>query len=192
MSSTSLRVYPATPDAVPEDLADFFTVLQTVGLIDPATVYSITRTYSPGPRFYELIVFRTSHPVMQLANAGNQIRELGLVDSRGLCRIAFSEVYPEPAFLGMGNTCPPRCPACGRMVANWQQAMDTWFENKAGYRWHCGFCESEVGPAAWDWQHSAAIACFTLDIPRIRPREVYPSAQLLRFLSDYLGSQWDY
>src|SRR5690242_10070607 len=104
MSSTSPRLYPATPDAVPEDLADFFAVLQTVGLIDSATVYSVSGSYSPGPRFYELITFRTSHPVMKLANAGNQIQEFGLVDSRGLCRIAFSELYLEPAFLGMGNT----------------------------------------------------------------------------------------
>jgi hypothetical protein len=106
MSSTTLRLYPAAPNAVPGDLADFFAVLQTVGLIDPATVYSVSGSYSPGPRFYELIAFRTSHPAMQLANADNQIQELGLVDSRGLCRIAFSEVYPEPTFLSMGNTRP--------------------------------------------------------------------------------------
>ena len=185
-------MYPATPDAVPEDLIDFFAVLQTIGLIDPATVYSVSRSYSPGPRFYEVIAFRTQHLVMQLASACNQMHELVLVDSRRPCRIAFSEVFSEPAFLGMGNTRPPRCPACGRIVANWQQAMDVWFENKTGYRWHCAFCENEVGPAAWDWQHSAAIVRFTLDITSIRPGEAYPSAQLLRFLADYLGNQWDY
>jgi hypothetical protein len=134
MSSTSLRLYPATPDAVPEDLVGFFDALQIVGLIDPATVYSVSGSYSPGPRFYELIVFRTSHPVMQLTSAGNQIQELALVDSRRLCRITFSEVYLEPMFPGMGNTRQPQCLVCGHMVSNWQQAIDAWLENKTDYR----------------------------------------------------------
>lgn len=106
MSSTSLRLYPVTPSAAPEHLPHFFAALQAVGLIAPATVYSVNGSYSPGPRLYDLIVVRISHPVMQLASAGNQIQELGLVDSRRLCWIAFSELYPDPAFLGMGNTRP--------------------------------------------------------------------------------------
>ena len=192
MSSTSLRLYPATPDAAPGDRAHFFMALQAVGLIDPAVGYSVEGPYSHGPRFYELITFHISHMVMQLALADNQAEELGRMDSRGLCRIAFSEVSAEQAFLGMGNTRPPRCPACGRIVLEWQQAMDTWFENKTGYRWQCAFCGHESAPAKWDWQHSAAIARFTLDIQRIRHDEAYPSAELLRFLANYLGSPWDY
>jgi hypothetical protein len=119
MSSTSLRLYPATPAAAPGDLAHFFVALQAVGLIDPAVGYSVEGPYSHGPRFYELITFHISHMVIQLALADNQVEELGLIDSRGLCRIAFSEVSAEQAFLGMSDTRPPRYPVCAYMVPEW-------------------------------------------------------------------------
>ena len=192
MSSTSLRLYPATPDAAPDDIADFFAALQKIGLIDPATVYTVHGSYSPGRRFHELIAFRRSHMVMQLAVVSDQVEELGLVDSRRLCRVSFSEIFSEQTFLGMGNTRPPRCLVCGNKITAWQQAMNTWFANKTSYRWRCPVCVNQAGPADWDWKHSAAIARFTLDLHGIHHGEAYPSTELLRFLADYLGSAWDY
>jgi hypothetical protein len=192
MSSTSLRLYPAIPDAAPDNVADFFAALPTVGLIDPAIVYAGHGPYSPGRRFHELIAFRTSHTVIQLAVVDDQVQELGPVDSRGRCRVAFSAVLPEQAFLGMGNTRPPQCATCGCKIAKGQQAMDSWFADKSRYRWRCPVCAHETGPAAWDWRHSAAVARFTLDIHGIRYGEAYPSAEFLRFLEHYLGSTWGY
>ena len=134
MSSTNLRLYPANPALAPDDTAHFVAALQAVGLLDPVVAYAGSVPYSPGPRFYELITFQTSYMVMKLRVVGNQVQELGLVDSRELCRIAISEVSPEQEFLGMGNTRPPRCPVCGREVSEWQHIMDLWFENKINYR----------------------------------------------------------
>jgi hypothetical protein len=72
LAGTGLRLYAVNPDAASNDMADLFTALQAIRLIDRATVYEVHRAYAPGSRIHKLIAFRRSHRVTRLAVVGHQ------------------------------------------------------------------------------------------------------------------------
>jgi hypothetical protein len=192
MSDNILQLYPRKPTAAPEDVVVLARGLERIGLISTPFDDLDTVHYRPGSQFHKLIRFSRSHTVILLEPQAGQLVEAGRRNSAELCHIGLREVTPTAEFLGMGNTRTPRCPHCKHAVGNWQEAMDSWYADKPGYRWGCLHCEQEYSPVDWDWQKTAAIARFTIEIWGIHEGEARPTKQLLEFLATQVASPWDY
>lgn len=190
VSIMQLNLVPSHAEAVPADLEALATGLRQVGFIgDAFDSYGETR-FLPGPNFHAFVHFRSSHPVVRLAEVHGELVPVETIDSRDHCTIRFSEVTPTPEFLGGPPTEAPFCRSCGFAELDWPDVLTDWYPRKSQHRWVCPGCGVVQCIYDWDWKDTAAFGRFKISIRSIAFREAEPAQALLEELFRMTGFTW--
>jgi hypothetical protein len=178
MADKKLVLHPANPWAILQDPPLLLEHLHTLGLTGASFPYLGDLHYKPGPRFSELVLFHVPPD--------------GLAAAVSACHVALLETMPEPSFLAGTNTRPPACPRCHAKFMHWNKELAAWQANKRGYRWTCTGCGRPLPIEALDWDRSAGVARYALDIWGVSEGEAEPSPALLEFLESEMAERWQH
>lgn len=187
MSIDALVIHPAEPDWIPDSTFESF--LREVAFLGDACDLHGTRCFQPGERFFEHIVFRHSHSVIELTPTGHGLIESEPRDSKNYLRIELA-TDENTGFLCGCNVCDPRCPACSLSIAEWPKMLGDWF---SGNRyWSCPECGHTCSACDVNWQHLAGISRYRITVRQVRDGEGVPSDHFLSALTQKSSCEWRY
>jgi hypothetical protein len=184
MKNGKLILHPAPPAAIPGSITDLITGLQDIGfLASPLEAAPDTR-YLAGDRFLQLITFLGCSPQIQL-----EPPEGGSLD---FCHVSLSGPSGMVRFVAGSMSAPPRCPRCRSKNAAWEQMIEAWHRDRAGFRWTCPSCGAASEVSRLNWRQGAGFGRFFLEIQNIFPGEAVPGDELLRTLEASTDTPWVY
>ncbi len=178
MADKKLVLHPANPWGILQDPPLLLDQLRGLGLLGASFPHLGDLHYRAGPRFSELVSFH--------------VPAEGLAAVVAACHVTLLETMPEPAFLAGSKVQPPACPRCGAKLTNWTTQLSAWQAKKREYRWPCGGCGRNLPVDALDWQRTAGIARYALELWGISAGEAEPSPELQQFLETTTGERWQY
>ena len=178
MADKKLVLHPHNPWAILQDPPLLLDHLREFGLLGSSFPHLGDLHYHSGPRFAELIRF---HPA-----AGD------LAAAVKACHVSVMETMPEPSFLAGTNTRPPACPRCQTKYTHWHKELPLWQADKRHHRWTCSGCGRPLPVEALDWDRTAGVARYALDIWGIGEGEAEPTAELLDFLQAEMAEPWQF
>jgi hypothetical protein len=178
MADKKLVLHPHHPWAILQDAPLLLEQLRVFGLLGSSFPHLGDLHYHAGPRFSDLVRFRV---------AGE-----GVGAAVKACHVALMETMPEPSFLSGSNVRPPACPRCRAKFVHWSKDLPAWQADKRRYRWTCPGCARSLPVEALDWERSAGVARYALDIWGIGEGEAEPTTELLEFLRTELAEPWQF
>jgi hypothetical protein len=178
MPDKKLVLHPTNPWAILQDPPLLLEQLRAFGLIGSSFPHLGDLHYHSGPRFAELVHFHTAKESVAAAVKA--------------CHVALMETAPEPSFLAGSNTRPPACPRCQAKFTHWSKDLLAWQADKRHYRWTCPGCARSLPVEALDWDRTAGVARYALDIWGIGEGEAEPATELLEFLEAEMAEPWLY
>jgi len=134
--------------------------------------------YLPGDNFLSLITFLGCSPNINLMP----------VTGESHCFISIIKQTPKPDCLGHTQTVNPKCPGCGKRIAEWKTT--NW--KQSGEICICDKCQLQTPYAELNWKHECGFARAGFEVNHIYPHEAVPTDQLLNTLSLFSGFEWDY
>jgi hypothetical protein len=135
------------------------------------------RIFLTGERFLQLISFMGCSTNVCLTPISN--------DTGNFCHIALTGPLSQPALIWDSNCRPPRCPACKKPIANWQEHISIG-------KLKCAQCSKESQPEEINWGKQAGYGRIFIEISNIFPGEARPSHILLEDLTRATGTEWSY
>ncbi len=179
MAENKIVLHPVDPWAILQDPSLLLDALRQRGLIGAAYSHFGELHYKSGPRFRELLAFRTP-------GAGTGLD--------AIFHASLLETQADPVFLGGANTQAPLCPGCRGRVADWRTQLTEWQQapDRHGHHWTCRTCGRRVPVASLDWQRTGGIARYALDLWGVRENEAMPSPELLGVLREATAAEWTY
>jgi len=178
MADKKLVLHPSNPWAILQDPPLLLDHLRGFGLLGSSFPHLGDLHYHAGPRFAELVQFRSSGA--------------GLAAAVSACHVSLLETMPEPSFLAGSNARPPACPRCHAKFVNWSKDIPAWQADKRQYRWRCPGCARNLPVEALDWDGTAGVARYALDIWGVGEREAEPTRELLGFLAAEMAEHWQF
>jgi hypothetical protein len=149
--------------------------------------------YTQGPRFFELVKFERTHPVIELVPGATGLVETGPFDSGSACTIEIGEPRSEISCFTSCDVVPPNCPACNHRFEDWSDILSTWFSDQASFLgWNCPGCGKDYMPWELDWHRRWGFGRFSIDIWNVSLGEAAPSDELLALLSATTHQSWSY
>ena len=176
MADHKLVLHPVNPRAILQDPALLLASLRRIGLMGAAFSHLGDLHYKPGPRFRELIVFKTPLSTSDPA----------------ACHLSLLETAADPTFLGAGNAQPPLCPACQGPLSDWKAQLLTWQAEHQRYLWSCPKCKGKAPVERLDWGATGGVARYSVDVWGIPEKQAAPSEELLGFLQQETFEAWRY
>ena len=187
MSIHALAIHPAPPDWIPDSTLESF--LREAGFLgDEFDLYG-SRCFRPGARFFEHIIFDSSHSVVELTPTESGILESEPRDSRNVCQIKL-ESAESTDFLCGCNMRDPKCPACSRSITAWPEMLGKWLTEHRD--WSCPACGHSCKACDVNWQHVAGAARYMITVRQIYEGEARPADSFLRCLSQQTSCAWRY
>ena len=178
MSEKKIVLHPVNPWAILQDPELLIDSLRGAGLIGTSFSHFGDLHYRAGPRFRELVRFKSAEP------------SPGSPDSA--LHVSLLQTTTEPAFLGGANAQAPQCPECRAPLVDWRTQLVDWQRDTRGYQWLCRKCGKKAQVHQLDWQRSAGISRYSLDLWGISAGEAIPSAELLNSLERQTLESWTY
>ncbi len=182
MADNLLVLHPAQPDHAPDPDAVRQTLIE-IGFIGEEFEFRGRRHHKPGEEFLYLLTFLGCSPVVALGEPGKTGDEFAHIQLEG--------PFSEPQFLCADNIKVPRC-RCGYRLEQWQTMIDTWQNDKVGYRWTCPACDTSQRPEKLKWKQCAAFGRFFIKVWGVFEGEAVPSEALLARLEQCTGHAWQY
>lgn len=179
--SGKLVLQPA-PEYVPTNQQSLTDSLTDIGLIG-AIYEEDAASYLPGSRFLQLISFLGCSPHVRLEPPPD--------GSNDFCHICFLGPFERPRLLYAGNSRPPRCPACGKVLSHWRELLTPWSDELSKQAIHCPSCNSDLLPIRLNWPRNAGYGRFFIQIHGIFPEEAVPLPELMECLQAD-GDNWRY
>jgi hypothetical protein len=192
MSDHKLILVPATPETTPPAAQVIERALREVGLIGETTNYFGDTHYRPGPRFYDLILFEQSHPVVSLRHGPKGLERDGVSDSRTLCTVELPAPTSTVQWFGAGHVTDPSCRKCGHCLHDWGDMLGEYFNDQTSYVWSCPTCRHQSRPWELDWRDTCGFGRCSVDIWRVHHGEARPHAELLEVLRATTQVPWHY
>ena len=173
----SLLLHPDQPDWAPDDRADFFILLEQLGLIDTASDATEPGAFRLGHNFPALVTFLGCSPrvVIDPQEAG---------DGQSVCYLRYHS-YPDAHFLSASRPQAARCPYCRAPASG-------VFPTTPDRPFSCPQCGRLSALRALDWRRSAGFGRCFLEVTNIYPHEAVPSDSLMERLGGYAGGAWRY
>ena len=175
MPDNKLVLHPVNPRAILQDPPLLLEGLRKAGLVGTAFSHVGELHYRAGPRFGELVAFRSTSPV----------------DLSGY-HVSLIETTEEPTFLGASNTQPPECPHCQAKVTDWRRQLLAWQQARERYLWSCPGCARKIDFKELVWGNTGGIGRYSLDLWNIGQDEAVPSPELMALLQDETLESWRY
>jgi hypothetical protein len=178
VSEQKLVLHPVNPWAILQDPTLLTDSLRDLGLLGLSFGHFGELHYKAGPRFRELVVFKTAAPSAPSPDPAFHISLL--------------ETTADAAFLGGANAQPPQCPECHAPHSDWRMELQAWQRDRRGHLWACRKCGQKVQVHQLDWLRTAGVARYSLDVWGIGAGEAVPSDELLGFLEGQTFEKWTY
>lgn len=187
MSIHALAIHPAAPDWTADSTFEAF--LRERAFLGEEFDFYGTRCFRPGGRFFEHIIFHSSHSVIQLTQGVNGMIESEPQDSQNFCQIELntSESFE---FLCGCNVRDPQCPACSLTITDWSDMLCLWLDKNAD--WSCPACGHTCPAYEVNWQKVAGASRYWIHIRQIHEGEAVPSNDFLRTLAEKSSCLWRY
>lgn len=185
MPANKLLLYPADPDFIPLDATALCSHLQGIGLAGTAFEHRGDIRYLAGDRFLQLITFLGCSPAIEFIPPQDTAERDTATDSGAFCHIRLSLSASEPVFRANRQLPPPRCPACRKPAADWQ-------ESRRNNQWTCRQCGFDGRVYDLDFRRHGGFARTFVEIWGIYPSEAVPVDALLTSLQTFSGCDWKY
>ena len=166
----------------PTDQGGVISHLTNLGLVG-AHYGDTPVAYLAGPKFLQLITFLGCSPQLQLEPPAD--------GSQNFCHIRLHGPFEKPRLLSAANTRPPRCPACGKGLAQWHQMEPIWRNGNSESKIICQSCGQSASPADLDWRRKAVFGHYFIEICGVFPEEAVPLPALMESLRGE-GAPWRY
>lgn len=171
-----LLLTPTDPEAlVPIDLLrGTLTGLGLLGAPRPGEPLA----FAPGEGLWQLIGF--SGCAVQLPVAG---------DGEIRLHLRLYGPYDAPVLRHGRNSRPPRCPACGRPLADWRRLVDA-AQDAPAPSLVCADCGATAPAWRWHWGTRAGCGRVFVSCEEVFPGEGQPLPRLLQVLADLGIGPW--
>jgi len=175
MPDDKLVLHPVNARAILQDPAQLVEGLRKAGLVGPGFSHVGELHYRAGPRFRELVSFRSATPA-----------------DVGAYHVSVLETTERPTFLGASNALPPECPRCGSKIADWRKQLTVWQNEGQRHPWSCAGCAGKVPVKDLRWGTTGGIGRFSVDLWNVAPDEAAPTPELLALLEHETLETWRY
>jgi hypothetical protein len=161
------------------DRAALADCLLAVGLIGPA-LPGRANAFEIGERFLQLIAFTGCAVHLDSApqSAGSAFQHVTLHGP-----------YAAPRLLYGRNSRPPRCPGCGKPLADWRSQVKRW-RGDAPELLDCPSCGTRRSPGDWNWRQHAGFGRGFVAIEEVFPGEGSPLPPLFAALEQLGIGRW--
>ncbi len=176
MAENKIVLHPVDPWAILQDPSLLLDGLRQRGLVGVAYSHFGELHYKAGPRFRELVAFKTAPP-----GGGEQA-----------CHVSLLETMTDADFLGGANVQLPQCPGCQGRFADWRAQLSEWQLDRHRYAWACRKCGRKLRVEQLDWLRTGGVARYALDLWGIREGEAVPSRELEDALRTLTAEAWTY
>jgi hypothetical protein len=182
MSTGSLLLHPADPDAEPPDGATVVTALTALGLVgDPLGPPAAFRA---GPEFLRHVTF--------LGCAPHLVLEPPAGGGTAFSHVVIAGPFAEARLRVGANAAAPRCPACRARLDGWRADVARWIASPLEVAARCAACGAVHRPADLDWRESAAVGRLFVEVRNVFPGEAVPGEELLGALARLGAGPWRY
>lgn len=107
------------------------------------------------------------------------------------CHIAIEGPTEQPCFIAGDNIKVPRCPKCGHRYDNWQAVVDEWLA-ASDATVTCPACAERSTAAQLRWRKCAGFGRFFIKVWGVFESEAVPSPNLLSWLKQHTGIEWQH
>lgn len=173
MSNGSLVLFPQEAALEAPTFEALAEVLRAAGVLG-SPIAGGEGEFLAGEGFLQQITFMGCSPFIALEPPA---------DGGAFCHLRLHGPYAEPRLLWGRNTRPPKCPACGRRIADWQQHL-------GADAVHCAACGAESRLADCAWRGHAGFGRCFVEIRNIFPGEAVPVDRLLARLQGLGAGPW--
>jgi hypothetical protein len=173
-----LVLTPSNP-AAGVDQAALADCLQTAGLIG-APVPRAAHAFETGEQFLQLIAF---------TGCAVHLDTAARTDGGTFQHVALRGPYVQPRLLYGRNSRPPRCPCCGRPLADWRARVEQWRADAPGML-ECPSCGATTSPGDWNWRQHAGFGRSFVCIEEVFPGEGSPLPPLFTALERLGVGRW--
>ena len=174
MPDDKLVLHPVNARAILQDPAQLVDGLRKAGLVGAGFSHVGELHYRSGPRFNELVCFRSGTP------------------AAGTCHVSIMETTERPTFLGASNAQPPECPRCRTKIADWRRQLTEWQNEGQRNPWSCPGCAARIAVKDLVWGTTGGIARYSVDLWNVAPEQAAPSPELLALLERETLETWRY
>jgi Zn ribbon nucleic-acid-binding protein len=178
MTTGSLLLFPADPDADPPAGEAVCATLGVLGLVGAALPEPAT--FLPGPEFARHVVFAGCSPHLVLEPPA---------DGGAYSHVRVHGPHAAPRLLAGDNATAPRCPACRARLDDWRAQLAAWRADPA-VPVACVACGRTHPASRLDWRASAAVGRLFVEIGNVFPGEAVPGETLLAALGALGGGAW--
>jgi hypothetical protein len=175
VADNKIVLHPIDPWSILQDPFLLLDVLREKGLIGTAFSHYGEVHYTAGPRFRELVAFKTPPPPPGPEPAHH---------------VSVLETMTDASFLGGVNVQLPQCPHCRARFADWRARLPEWQAARHRYAWVCRKCGRSLRIEQLDWMRTGGVARYALDLWGVREGEGEPTAELLEVLQGVVAEPW--